>query len=111
MSFAIVPRTPLGFGLGCDVFIPIGCHPFKLQGFALCCCDLSKFTSEDIKEIEYKLRNKYMKCLDYKTPCEVWDIEMQKWKKNQQIGIMKKKKHANISVLKVNKSVRLQGYV
>ena len=66
---------------------------------------------EDIKEIEYKLRNKYMKCLDYKTPCEVWDIEMQKWKKNQQIGIMKKKKHANISVLKVNKSVRLQGYV
>ncbi len=40
--------------------------------------DLSKFSEEYIAEVETKLRNKFMKCLNYKTPQEVWDEEISK---------------------------------
>lgn len=55
-------------------------------------CDLSKYSKEYILEIQNKLRNKYMKCLNYKTPQEVFNIEMTKLKlkKPQQCGMMTK---------------------
>ncbi len=40
--------------------------------------DLSKYSREYIFEIESKLRNKFMKCLNYKTPKEAWNDEMDK---------------------------------
>ena len=53
-------------------------------------CDLSKYSKEYIDDIQRKLRNKYMKCLNYKTPEEVFNIEMEKLKlkKPQQCGMM-----------------------
>ena len=53
-------------------------------------CDLSKYSKEYIEEIQSKLRNKYMKCLNYKTPQEAFNIEMEKLKlkKPQQCGMM-----------------------
>lgn len=53
-------------------------------------CDLSKYSKEYIDEIQNKLRNKYMKCLNYKTPEETFGIEMEKLKlkKPQQCGMM-----------------------
>ena len=53
-------------------------------------CDLSKYSKEYIDEIQRKLRNKYMKCLNYKTPEEAFNIEMEKLKlkKPQQCGMM-----------------------
>lgn len=55
-------------------------------------CDLSKYSKEYIEEIQNKLRNKYMKCLNYKTPKEAFNIEMEKLKlkKPQQCGMMSK---------------------
>lgn len=38
--------------------------------------DLSKFPAEHFGMVEEKLRNKFMKCLDYRTPKEVWREEM-----------------------------------
>jgi IS30 family transposase len=52
--------------------------------------DLSSYEPEYIKEVEMKLRNKFMRCLNYKTPREAWEIEMNKIK-NKKIplyGIM-----------------------
>ena len=52
--------------------------------------DLSAYKLEYFKEVELKLRNKFMKCLRYKTPQEAWDYEMSKIK-NKKIplyGIM-----------------------
>lgn len=52
--------------------------------------DLSKFSLEYIGGVESKLRNKFMKCLNYKTPKEAWDEEIRKIK-NKKIplhGIM-----------------------
>lgn len=40
--------------------------------------NLSSFPLSHFKMIEEKLRNKFMKCLSYKTPKEVFDIEMNK---------------------------------
>ena len=53
-------------------------------------CDLSKYSKQYILEIQDKLRGRYMKCLDYKTPEEVFNIEMEKLKlkKPQQCGMM-----------------------
>ena len=42
--------------------------------------DLSKYSREYIQEIQRKLRMRYMKCLDYKTPEEAFNIEMEKLK-------------------------------
>jgi len=40
--------------------------------------DLSKFSLEYIKEVERKLRNKFMSCLNFKTPQEIWNKEIEK---------------------------------
>jgi len=53
-------------------------------------CDLSKYSEEYIQEIQRKLRMRYMKCLNYKTPEEAFNIEMEKLKlkKPQECGIV-----------------------
>lgn len=69
--------------------------------------DLSKYASV-FPNIERKLRTKPMKCLDFRTPEEMWQKEMQKYrnKKSAQMarGIM-------VETLQTNKSVLLQGCV
>lgn len=42
--------------------------------------DLSQVSEETIRMIEWKLRNRPMKCLGYQTPQEAWDAEIQKQK-------------------------------
>jgi IS30 family transposase len=42
--------------------------------------DLSQVSPETIQLIQTKLRNRPMKCLEFKTPQEAWDIEVQKHK-------------------------------
>jgi len=51
---------------------------------------LSKYSNTEIKNTETKLRNKYMKCLNYKTPQEVFDIEIERLtlKRPQQCGMI-----------------------
>ena len=53
--------------------------------------DLSSFPLSHFKRIEEKLRNKYMRCLDYKTPKEVFEYEMNKLKQKnpQYCGIIR----------------------
>jgi len=65
--------------------------------------DLSQYVLK-LKEIEDKLRNKFMKCLNYKTPQEAFEAEMRKFedKKIPHCGTMNQ-------VLKANESVRLEG--
>jgi IS30 family transposase len=65
--------------------------------------DLSQHVSK-LKEIEDKLRNKFMECLNYKTPQEVFEVEMRKFFEDKKIphcGTMNQ-------VLKANESVRLE---
>jgi transposase, IS30 family len=42
--------------------------------------DLSQVSEETIRMIEWKLRNRPMKCLGYKTPQEAWNAEIRKQK-------------------------------
>ncbi|OGG78934.1 hypothetical protein A3J11_02915 [Candidatus Kaiserbacteria bacterium RIFCSPLOWO2_02_FULL_55_12] len=42
--------------------------------------DLSQVSEETIRAIEMKMRNRPMKCLNYRTPQEAWNMEMQKQK-------------------------------
>jgi len=76
--------------IGADIFF---CHPQNpqekptvenrnkaIRRYLTKRSDLSKFSLEYIKEVENKLRNKFMKCLDFKTPQEVWDEEVYKIK-------------------------------
>lgn len=53
--------------------------------------DLSKIPSEQFKEVERKLRNRFMKCLKYQTPREAFEKELQKTKKPLVRGMMKVK--------------------
>lgn len=46
--------------------------------------DLSKVPIERFKEIETILRTRYMKCLDFNTSEEVWDIDIEKEKKREE---------------------------
>lgn len=59
--------------------------------------DLSKYGNEYFKMVETKLRTKFMKCLNYQTPEEVFNLEMKKLKlkKPQECGMM-------MEVLKTN---------
>ena len=59
--------------------------------------DLSKYGNEYFKMVETKLRTKFMKCLNYQTPEEVFNLEMKKLKlkKPQEYGMM-------MEVLKTN---------
>jgi len=51
--------------------------------------DLSKFSQEYFAEVERKLRDRFMKCLQYKTPREALMKELQKQKKPQVGGMMR----------------------
>lgn len=67
--------------------------------------DLSKIPKEVFLFVQEKLRNKYMKCLNYKTPREAFEHEIKKneMKKSATSGMMKSE------VLLTAKSVRIQG--
>ncbi len=73
--------------------------------------DLSGYGNDYIKNVEMKLRNKFMKCLNFLTPQETWDIEMEKLRKKNSFANIKTKNRTNLCVLKINSSVRLQGCV
>lgn len=68
--------------------------------------DLSSIAKETFVFVEERLRNKYMKCLGYKNPKEVFGTELAKieMKKTDKCGIM------NESIL-LEESVRIQGCV
>ena len=42
-------------------------------------CDISQVPTETILHAQHMLRTRYMKCLGYRTPQEVWDTEMKKF--------------------------------
>lgn len=52
--------------------------------------DLSAYAQEHFRETESHLRNRFMKCLGYKTPREVFQKELQKQKTPRSCGIMEK---------------------
>ena len=68
--------------------------------------DLSQVPKEIFSFVEERLRNKYMKCLNYRTPKEAFDREIKKinMKKSAEGGIIKN----NISL---SESVRIRGSV
>ena len=68
--------------------------------------DLSSYSKETFMLVENKLRDKYMKCLKYKTPREVFVEEIKKinTKKSTVCGILKKE-------LLLTESVRIEGCV
>jgi len=53
--------------------------------------DLSKYSKEFIAEVERKLRGRFMECLDYKTPREAFNLELQKQNKPLVRGMMNEK--------------------
>lgn len=53
--------------------------------------DLSKYSKEEFTEVERKLRNRFMECLDYKTPKEAFEFELQKQRKPLVRGMMLEK--------------------
>jgi len=57
--------------------------------------NLSTISIERFKEIETILRTRYMKCLNFLTPQEAWDLELKKAK----TAIEKKVSESTISVL------------
>lgn len=72
--------------------------------------NLSLITTQRFKEIETILRNRYMKVLNFKTPGEAWDIEMEKTQGQEK----KRRERATMIALptSINKKVgvRLQGF-
>lgn len=69
-------------------------------------CDLSKIPPEMFSFVEEKLRNKFMKCLNFRTPKEAFENEIEKInnKKSAKCGIIK-------SNIKLSESVRIEGCV
>ena len=67
-------------------------------------CDLSQIPMETFSLVEEKLRNKFMKCLDFKTPKEAFrnEIEKNNNKKSAKCGIIK-------STIKLSEGVRIEG--
>ena len=53
--------------------------------------DLSKYPLQYFKMVETKLRNRFMKCLHFKTPSEVFQKEILKTKKPLVCGILKER--------------------
>jgi len=53
--------------------------------------DLSKIPSDYFKEVERKLRDRFMECLDYETPREAFMRELQKQNKPLVRGMLKEK--------------------
>ena len=58
--------------------------------------DLSKYKASHFQMVETKLRTKFMKCLNYQTPEEMFKIEMEKLKKPQECGIMGRVLQTNV---------------
>ena len=58
----------------------------------------SKYKPEYFKMVETKLRNRFMKCLNYQTPEEAFNVEMEKLKlkKPQECGIMSRVLKTNV---------------
>jgi len=67
-------------------------------------CDLSKLPKEIFSFVEERLRNKYMKCLNFRTPREAFEKEIAKIesKKTARCGII----NSNYSLIE---SVRIEG--
>ena len=67
--------------------------------------DLSSLSKEIFSFVEEKLRNKYMKCLDYQTPKECFESEMKKinMKKSAECGMIENQ-------ILLTKSVRIEGF-
>lgn len=53
--------------------------------------DLSKYSDDHFTEVERKLRNRFMECLDYKTPREAFNLELQKQNKPLVRGMLREK--------------------
>lgn len=53
--------------------------------------DLSKIPLEHFAEVERKLRDRFMECLDYQTPREVFNHELQKQKRPRMRGMIREK--------------------
>lgn len=53
--------------------------------------DLSKYSKEHFTEVERKLRDRFMECLDYKTPREAFNLELQKQNKPLVRGMLREK--------------------
>lgn len=53
--------------------------------------DLSKYPNDHFIEVERKLRDRFMECLNYKTPREALNIELQKQNKPLVRGMLKEK--------------------
>lgn len=53
--------------------------------------DLSKYSKEHFIEVERKLRDRFMKCLNYKTPREAFNAELQKQNKPLVRGMLREK--------------------
>ena len=51
----------------------------------------SKYSDEYFKMVETKLRNRFMKCLDYRTPEEAFQKEILKQKKPLVCGIFRER--------------------
>jgi IS30 family transposase len=68
-------------------------------------CDLSKIPPEMFSFVEAKLRNKFMKCLNFKTPKESFEKELKKInnKKSAKCGMI------NNNIL-LDQSVRIEGF-
>lgn len=69
-------------------------------------CDLSKIPPEMFSFTEEKLRNKFMKCLNFRTPKEAFQEEISKidMKKSAESGII-------TSNIKLSESVRIEGFL
>lgn len=68
-------------------------------------CDLSQISLETFSFTEEKLRNKFMKCLNFKTPKEAFEREIEKInnKKSAKCGIIK-------SNINLSESVRIERF-
>ena len=68
--------------------------------------DLSTISKETFNFVEEKLRNKFMKCLNFKTPKEAFENELKKInnKKSAKCGII------NNNIL-LDQSVRIEGFL
>lgn len=53
--------------------------------------DISKYSESFITEVQRKLRVRFMECLNFKTPQEVFDIEIQAQKNPQVCGILQER--------------------
>ena len=53
--------------------------------------DLSKYSKDNFREVERKLRDRFMKCIGYKTPRESFQIELQKQNKPLVRGMIRER--------------------